>query len=66
MAISKTQGAVILDEVINRHKIERHRGAFCRVALEAGGPEHFMAGWDIERARFTRVKANYSYMRKCI
>lgn len=44
MAISKTQGAVILDEVINRHKIERHRGAFCRAALEAGGPEHFMDG----------------------
>ena len=58
--IPKTQGAAILDGVINHRKIERHREAFYRAALEAGRPEPSWLEWDIEKARFTQDKANYT------
>ena len=58
--IPPTQGAVILDGVINHRKIERHREAFYHAALEAGRPEPSWLEWDIERARFTQDRANYT------
>lgn len=59
-AIPPTQGAAILDGVINHQKIERHKEQFYRAALEAGEPEPTWLAWDIEKARFIQNKANYT------
>lgn len=59
-AIPPTQGAAILDGVINHRKIERHKEQFYRAASEAGEPEPTWLEWDIEKTRFTLDKANYT------
>lgn len=52
VSIPRTQGASILDGVINWTKIRAHKVEFIR----AGGAE---ADWDAEFRRFTAEKANY-------
>ena len=59
-AIPATQGAVILDGVINHRRIEQHKEAFYRAAQEAGMPEPSWFQWEIEKARFMQDKANYT------
>ena len=59
-AIPPTQGAVILDGVINHRRIEAHKARFYRAASEAGEPEPSWLEWDIEKARFIQDKANYT------
>lgn len=54
--IPSTQGASILDGVINWTKIYDHRDEFLRSETEKGNPE---PDWDEEFKRFTSDKKNY-------
>ena len=55
--IHPTQGASILDGVINRRKIEAHQEAFIRQAAERG---ELLPDWAAEFKRFTSDKRNYT------
>lgn len=55
--IHPTQGASILDGVINWQKINAHREAFFRQAEERGEP---LSAWTAEFKRFTSDKRNYT------
>jgi len=58
--IPPTQGAEIIEGIVNRGKIERHREAFYRAAQAAGQPEPGILEWLEEHQRFTADKANYT------
>ena len=58
--IPGTQGAVILDGVINHRKIERHKEEFYLDAASRGMPEPSSLAWSLERARFIKERANYT------
>ena len=58
--IPATQGAVILDGVVNHQRIEEHRKAFYQAAEDAGKPEPGFFEWLAERSEFTADKSNYT------
>ena len=55
--IPPTQGASILDGVINWQRIHRHREAFMQREFAAGNP---LPDWQTEFRRFTADKRNYT------
>ena len=59
IAIPRTQGAAILDGVINHRRIEAHMDAFVQAAKDGGQPEPGLAEWAEERGRFISDKRNY-------
>lgn len=58
--IPKTQGAVILDGVINHRKVEAHRAEFAAKAVEEGRPEPGWLEWEAEKTRFLSDRKNYT------
>ncbi len=55
--IPPTQGAIFLDGVINRRRIDAHREEFLKKSAEAGNHN---PDWDSEFRRFTADKRNYT------